>query len=359
MTCTSKRRDHDAPARALEQWFAVHQRDLPWRRSYDPYQVWVSEVMLQQTRMEVVVPYFTNFVARFPTVAALAAAAEDEVLAAWSGLGYYRRARFLHAGARFVVSEYGGRLPESADELVRIPGIGRYTAGAIASIAFDQPAAIVDGNVARVFARLFAIEHPLRGTPLLAASWAYADEIVRAAGSPRALNQALMELGALVCTPARPDCASCPVAVHCEAHRRGDVSRYPLAAPRATAIDVEIPLYVVRDSKSRILLERHYGARMSGMFHLPHGSSALLADSSGRFVAQGELGSFRHTITHRRIVFRLVEAEPVARVADSPHEQIWVDHAALKSVAHPSYVRKAFALLSRRKALQPPRRNFE
>src|SRR3954454_11293410 len=192
--------------RAIERWFAANQRPLPWRESYDPYRVWVSEVMLQQTRMEVVLGYYERFIARFPTVADLAQASLDEVTAAWSGLGYYRRARMLRDGAIDVMTRFNGVIPKGVDELMTISGIGRYTAGAIASIAYGRRAAIVDGNVARIVARLFAIEAPLTSPALMRDAWMRADELVAASKSPRDFNQGLMELGALVCTPRNPAC---------------------------------------------------------------------------------------------------------------------------------------------------------
>jgi A/G-specific adenine glycosylase len=216
-------------AEALAPWFAREQRDLSWRRTRDPYAIWVSEIMLQQTRVETVERHYPGFVARFPDVGTLAAADEQEVLEAWSGLGYYRRARLLHRGARDVALRLGGHLPEDADGLRAIPGIGRYTAGAIASIAFDRPIPLVDGNVARVVSRLRAIERPeLQGADA-AEHW----RLVRAVlehGSPRELAQAFMELGAIVCTPRAPSCDACPVSSQCEARKRGLVERIP--APR-------------------------------------------------------------------------------------------------------------------------------
>src|SRR5687768_10022801 len=164
-------------ARAIERWFRAHQRPLPWRKTYDPWQVWVSEVMLQQTRMEVVLPYFERFIERFPTVASAANASEQEVMAAWSGLGYYGRAKMLRAGAVEVMARFGGRIPSTVDELQTIPGIGRYTAGAIASVAWNQHAPIVDGNVARIVSRLFAIGEPVGSPALMRASWVRAEEL--------------------------------------------------------------------------------------------------------------------------------------------------------------------------------------
>ena len=184
-------------ATALEAWFRRDHRDMPWRRTRDPYAIWVSEIMLQQTRVETVERYFDAFLARFPTVGALAAADEQAVLQAWSGLGYYRRARLLHRGARHVVDRHGGTLPADAEGLRSIPGVGDYTAGAIASIAFDLPVPLVDGNVARVLSRIEAIEDPREQAATARRHWRRVAEILRH-GTPRVLSQALMELGATV-----------------------------------------------------------------------------------------------------------------------------------------------------------------
>src|SRR5438046_806102 len=177
-------------ARRAEAWFRLHQRKLPWRATYDPYHIWLSEVMLQQTRMQVVLGRYEDFLRRFPTIEELARSSDDDVTAAWSGLGYYRRARMLRSGAVAVVERFGGALPATVDELMTLDGIGRYTAGAISSIAYDRPAPIVDGNIARIVSRLFATH----GSP-----WRLAESLVLAASSPRIFNQALMEIGALIC----------------------------------------------------------------------------------------------------------------------------------------------------------------
>src|SRR4051812_41817213 len=210
-----------------ESWFRKNQRPLPWRDGYDPYRVWVSEVMLQQTRMEVVLGYYQRFLSRFPTVADLARASVDDVTAAWSGLGYYRRARMLRDGAIDVMTRFGGAIPRNVDELMTIAGIGRYTAGAIASIAHGRRAPIVDGNVARIVARLFAIEAPLSSTMLMRDAWIRAEELVAASKSPRDFNQGLMELGALVCTPRNPACGRCPLRRHCAAFLSHRVDELP------------------------------------------------------------------------------------------------------------------------------------
>ncbi|MBC7172514.1 MAG: A/G-specific adenine glycosylase, partial [Polyangiaceae bacterium] len=210
----------DSIRSALLEWFDRAQRDLPWRRTLDPYAIWVSEVMLQQTRVETVIPYYERFLTRFPTPAALAEAEEDAVLAAWSGLGYYRRARMLHAGAREVVATYGGAVPEAREARLALPGVGRYTAGAIGSIAFGKPEPIVDGNVARVLSRVRFIETPPGRADTERRLWDEAERLVYGE-RPGALNQALMELGATVCTPSSPRCTECPIARACAARSKG------------------------------------------------------------------------------------------------------------------------------------------
>ncbi|MFN2239613.1 MAG: A/G-specific adenine glycosylase [Thermoanaerobaculia bacterium] len=332
-----------ALAEAVEGWFAAHGRDLPWRRSYDPWQVWVSEIMLQQTRMEVVLPYFERFIERYPTVESLAAADEAEVVASWSGLGYYRRARMLHQGARWIASR-GEGVPRTPAALEAVPGIGRYTAGAVASIAFEVPAPIVDGNVARVAARLEAFDEPLGSSALLRLEWAWATRLVEDASSPRALNQGLMELGARICRPRAPLCPECPLAALCVAHAKGEEGAYPRKKAARRSTDLHIPLFLVDDGGGRVLLElQSTGSLMTGMWHLPHGSSELLPGSDAeRFRRIAKLGSFRHTITHRRIRFELWEAE-LSGIAEGP-EASWIAPEELVSLPHPSYVRKALTL---------------
>ena len=293
--------------------------------------------MLQQTRMEVVVPYFERFVARFPTVAALAAATDDEVMAAWSGLGYYRRARMLRAGAAAVVARFGGRVPSSVDDLLTIPGIGRYTAGAIASIAFDRPAPIVDGNVARVLSRVLASPGD---------AWAAAAEIVSHARSPRVLNQSLMELGALVCKPRNPTCLLCPLHGDCAARASNRIADFPPAKARKATRELRIPLYLVRDRRGRILMRRESGPLMDAMYHLPHGDASLLAGALLRATPRTLLGTFRHTVTTRRIEFSLYAADLTRR----PRGFEWIDAANIDAVPHPSYVAKALRLVTNQRS---------
>ena len=284
--------------------------------------------MLQQTRMEVVLPYFERFIGRFPTLESLARASEQDVMAAWSGLGYYRRARMLHAAARVA-----GRLPQTVEELMALPGIGRYTAGAIASIAFNQRAPIVDGNVARVIARLFGSEDD---------AWPRAEALVNACKTPRDFNQGLMEIGALICTPRNPSCLVCPVSASCAT--RGDDLPRPKEKKQTRAL--QIPIYLIVDRRGRVLMRREAGPLMNAMYHLPHGDTSLLSGDPLDVNRRDLLGSFRHTITTRRIEFSLYTAERRDRIRDS-REYVWVDPADIAEVPHPSYVTKALRIWER------------
>jgi A/G-specific adenine glycosylase len=323
-----------AVATALAPWFARERRDLAWRRTRDPYAIWVSEIMLQQTRVDTVARHWPSFVARFPDVSTLAAADEDDVLEAWSGLGYYRRARLLHRGARHVVEALGGHLPKDADALRAIPGIGRYTAGAIASIAFDRPSPLVDGNVARVLSRLRRIEGPERQGAQSVEHW----EFVRAVlehGSPRVLAQALMELGALVCTPRVPRCDLCPVAAHCEARACDRVCEIP--APRKKAkqpIDSWVAA-AVRWRGRLMLVRRPAEGLLAGLWSLPllprteAPPKAVLEAWLGVTVrVVDELDVLEHVFTHR--IWRLhpirITATKRPRVRDVEEARLaWIE----------------------------------
>jgi A/G-specific adenine glycosylase len=296
-------------AHALEPWFLRDHRDMPWRRTRDPYAIWVSEIMLQQTRVDTVERYFATFLARFPTVAALATADEQAVLQAWSGLGYYRRARLLHRGARHVVEQHGGMVPADADALRSIPGIGEYTAGAVASIAFDHPVPLVDGNVARVLSRIERIEDPREQAATARRHWRRVAGILRH-GTPRVLSQALMELGATVCTPRSPQCLLCPVREYCGARAAGLQNEIP--APRKK---VEQPvsqwLALAVTYRGRLLLVRRPAeGLLADLWCLPlvsaEGNTAALerdALQAGLTVpirwADAPLAAVRHVFTHR------------------------------------------------------------
>lgn len=275
--------------------------------------------MLQQTQMPVVLRFYQRFLDRFPTIADLAAASTDAVTAAWSGLGYYRRARMLREGAIVVRDEFAGALPNDVPSLMTIAGIGRYTAGAITSIAFDQRAPIVDGNIARILARLVGALTPR-------SAWKRATELVEASTSPRVFNQALMEIGALICRPKNPACDRCPLRSECRAFATGRTSLMPRKRPESIALRRR--LYVVRDRRNRILMQRDH----RGMF--------ILVGRSPLAVGRDRVGTFRHTIMNQRITFEVFTANGQRRTAND----VWIAPENLKNIPHPSYVRKALQL---------------
>ena len=304
--------------RALLAWYDENRRDLPWRRTRDPYAIWVSEIMLQQTRVETVVPYYERFLERFPTPADLAAAPEDEVLASWSGLGYYRRARLLHAGVREVVERYGGRVPEDASARRSLPGVGRYTAGAIGSIAFGREEALVDGNVARVLSRLHGIDTPLGRAETERALWSRAEALVRGA-RPGDLNQALMELGARVCLPRGARCDECPLRSWCGARHDGRVEELPVPRPKKAPKRVKLGAVVALRGGERVGLVKSSGGLFGGLYGVPtaegHGRDAArraLKDASMSARLDREpSGRLEHVLSHRRLdveVWRAVGA---------------------------------------------------
>lgn len=309
---------------ALLGWYRRHRRAMPWRRTRDPYRVWVSEVMLQQTQVATATPYYRRFVARFPDVRSLAAAPADDVLAAWAGLGYYRRARHLHEAARVVVREHGGRVPSDPAGFAALPGVGRYTAGAVLSIGFGAKLPVLDGNVARVLARWTA--RPLQARRLADAKvlWALAASLVAepgpAAASPGDWNQALMELGATVCTPRAPRCGACPVRRGCRAFALGRPEAYPPAAPRRGTERLRRAIAIVARA-GRLLVARREGALLDGLWEPPGVELAAGAPAAAALAARlAALGvraapadtglRVRHAITHRSIEVELWRAEP-------------------------------------------------
>jgi A/G-specific adenine glycosylase len=245
--------------KSLLQWFRKHRRELPWRGTRDPYRVWISEVMLQQTRVAAAIPYYERFLARFPTVQSLAAARESEVLRLWSGLGYYSRARNLHGAAKQMVSRFASHFPATRDEVLALPGVGRYTAAAVLSIAQGAPLAVLDGNVARVLARLGAMRGDLRAPARWRELQGEAQRIL-APRQPGDWNQALMELGATVCTPRQPDCGACPLAGFCNARTRGLTAVIPEKRKKRTPVRIEIAAAIFLDRAGRTLLVNPDGA---------------------------------------------------------------------------------------------------
>lgn len=298
----------------LLDWYDEAARDLPWRGTRDPYAIWVSEIMLQQTRVETVVPYYQRFLKRFPTPAALADADEDAVLAHWSGLGYYRRARLLHTGVREVVARYGGQVPEDADARRALPGVGRYTAGAIGSIAFDRPEPIVDGNVTRVLARLLRIDTPVGATATTKRLWEEAASLVPSE-RPGDFNQALMELGATVCTPRRPQCDSCPLIEECGAYAHGEVDTLPIPKPKKAPITMKLSAVVAtsgRGAERQVWLVKGDQALFGGLWGVPMGEGEprdALREAGLRARLQSEpVGRIEHLLSHRRLQVEVYRA---------------------------------------------------
>jgi len=252
---------------ALAAWFSKHGRDYPWRRTSDPYAVLVSEVMLQQTQIATVLGrgFYTRFLETFPDVATLASAADEPLLKAWEGLGYYRRARMLRDTARAVIAAHGGTFPEEKEALLALPGVGRYTAGAVRAFAFDLPAAVVDGNVARVVSRLMDFRGAVDDTAGLKQIWEWAEALADPE-RPRVFNSALMELGQTVCRPGVPDCLSCPVAVFCKTR---EPETLPVKKKKAGVTEVQEFALWLRDSRGRVLMHREKGKRREGLWRLP------------------------------------------------------------------------------------------
>lgn len=309
--------------RLLLDWFGQHARDLPWRRRRSPYRVWVSEVMLQQTRVEAVIDPYRRFLSAFPSLAALARAGEEEVLALWSGLGYYRRARMLHAGARFVVERHGGRLPRSRRELECVPGIGAYTAGALLSIAFGQREAALDANVTRVVARLLGIEDPSRAREEVAA---FAGELVDCP-TPGDVNEALMDLGSSTCTARVARCGDCPLQAACVAATSAEASSFAGPRERKPPRRVRLACAVVSCGE-RVLFARRprEEALLAGLWDLPtlevedgeDGREQLERLVSRKVGTKVPLAGPRVEVRHEIVGRRITAAVYVGLVAETP-----------------------------------------
>jgi A/G-specific adenine glycosylase len=337
----------------LLAWYDRHARRLPWRIgpkdrargvAPDPYRVWLSEVMLQQTTVAAVKSYFDAFTAAWPTVRDLAAAPRDDVMKAWAGLGYYARARNLHACARVVARDHGGRFPGTAEGLRALPGIGEYTAAAIAAIAFDEPAAVVDGNVERVVARLFAIHTPLPEAKKIIRGIQSRFTPLSRAGD---YAQAMMDLGAGICTPKRPACSLCPLNDACVAHARGEEERYPVKAEKADRPTRHGDAFVaVRPDGSVLLRKRPDDGLLGGMAEVPGGEWASRRndlDPLPHAPIQGDWqrvpGTVVHVFTHFRLELNVYCAR-LAAMEKAPHGHWWATAEALPGEALPSVMKK-------------------
>ncbi len=337
-------------ATRLVAWQALQGRhDLPWQGA-DPYRVWLSEIMLQQTQVSVVIDYFGRFVARFPTIEALAAAPLDDVLAAWSGLGYYQRARNLHRCAGVVVAQHGGEFPRSAAALAALPGIGESTAAAIAAFCFGERAAILDGNVRRVLCRAFGVDLPAGTAAANRRLWELARSLLPDAGLIAPYTQGLMDLGATLCKPRRPECGRCPFEADCSAHGAGAESDLPARRPRNAQRPQRetVVLWMRRAADDRLWLEKRPPAGIwPGLWSLPEFASEDAAlEFAGRFgpiVQRQRLAPIRHGFTHFELTLRplLVDVDATAHAADAGSG--WTRLADAPALALPAPVRALLA----------------
>jgi A/G-specific adenine glycosylase len=335
--------------RKLLNWYSRHARDLPWRRTRHPYRVWLSEVMLQQTRIETVLPYYRRFLKAFPTVRALAAAPEDRVLKLWEGLGYYSRARNLHGAARAIVRERRGRFPQTAEQWRTLPGIGRYTAAAIASITRGERAAVLDGNVKRVLARLYRIDRSIDEAATVNRLWDLA-EILVPPTRPGDFNQAMMELGARICTPKSPRCPQCPLRMVCAAYAIGRASALPVRRSRKPVPHYDIVAAAVAKNGRYLLGKRPAGGLLGGLWEFPGGKiepgetpeQALLRElreeTGIRIRVDEHIVSIDHAYSHFAITLHLYRCAHVSgRVQKRYHTEVkWVPRSRFDRYAFPA-----------------------
>jgi A/G-specific adenine glycosylase len=331
-------------ARSLIAWFAKNARDLPWRRTHDPYAIWISEIMLQQTQVKTVIPYFDRWMGQLPTLAAFARARPQKVLKLWEGLGYYSRVRNAQAAAQSIMRQHGGRFPRNFEDILALPGIGRYTAGAISSIAFNQPTPILDGNVIRVLSRIFGVEGNPRDKETNAALWQLAGDLVSVDPARCSdLNQSLMELGALVCTPRQAQCSVCPARRFCFALREDRVAKLPAHPPRAPATERRFMAFVARRENRLLVRQRPGGAVNAHLWEFPN--VEVLGrdkrddrngnDAPFRITERQPLCRIRHSITRYRILLEAYHAR-----ASSETPGVWKTIPQLKRLPFTSAHRK-------------------
>ncbi len=349
----------------LLRWYDAHRAELPWRADHDAYRVWLSEIMLQQTQVDTVIPYYRRFLDTYPTVEALAAAPIDDVLKLWEGLGYYSRARNLHRAAQAVASEYGGRFPDSVDGLLALPGIGRYTAGAIASIAFDVRAPLLDGNVIRVFSRLLDLEDDVTQTATQARLWRQAEDWLPE-GRVGDYNQSLMELGRLVCKPREPLCAECPIQRHCLANAHGTQNARPVKKAKAATPHYDVAAGLIRDEAGRLLIsQRPFEGLLGGLWEFPGGKQepgetlpqCLQRELREELAIEVEVGELftvvRHGFTHFKITLHAFECRYVSGPPQTlgVHAWVWATEAELERYSFGKADRQVIAALQSRRGM--------
>jgi A/G-specific adenine glycosylase len=324
----------------LQDWYRVNQRPLPWRLSRDPYRIWVSEVMLQQTQVNTVIPYYHRFMARFPDIVTFSASALQDVLKCWEGLGYYARARNLHKAAGIVVSRFEGQVPDNWKEFTALPGVGPYIGAAVLSIAHDRVLAVVDGNVKRVLARIFEDPTPVNGSTAHKSFSRLADTLIDPA-SPGNYNQGLMEVGALVCKPTNPRCGQCPVGDFCLAHRHGSVADYPRRNKRKPVPEIRVAVGVVRRNGTVLITQRKLNGLLGGLWEFPGGKieKGETAKAACRREIKEEVGldirvdthltQVRHAYTHFKIVMDVFLCDHIKGTVQlhGPVDHCWIDMA--------------------------------
>lgn len=328
--------------RSILDWYEKGHRAFPWRETQDPYRIWISEIMLQQTRAETVVSYYNRFLERFPDVLSLAEAEEDSLMKAWEGLGYYSRARNLKKCAGQIVSAYGGHFPESAEELETLPGIGPYTAGAIASIAFDRRSAAVDGNVLRVMARVHCIEEDIKKQTTVLEITREVEKLLPDTGCGTFTN-AMMELGACICTPKHPDCASCPVEAFCKAKKEGRVDALPVRG-REKEKKVEQRDVLLLFRGKQVLVEKTETGLLRGLYTFPHGLACHIPQMLERLGSQGIQAEYGQCAAQARHVFSHVIWEMNIHeltVRKAPHGAFFVDATQLAELPMATAMKKA------------------
>jgi A/G-specific adenine glycosylase len=348
----------------LLEWFSTNARDLPWRRTTDPYCIYVSEIMLQQTQVKTVIPYWERWMRVMPTVESLAAAKPEVIHKLWEGLGYYTRVRNMQKAAREIIATHQGQFPQNHDAILALPGIGRYTAGAISSIAFNEPRPILDGNVIRVLTRVFGIAENPREKTTNEKLWRLAEELVNAAARSEThdkhptccshLNQSLMELGALICTPKQPKCLLCPIQTNCEAYRTGRVDQLPNLGPRTVATSRRFAAFVVEDRDRFLVRQRPDGVVNAHLWEFPnvevtskHAAPDILAkEGLGLDITSLEkLCVIKHSITRYRISLEAFYAKAKNQKVKLATRGQWFKPEELDSFAFTSAHRKVLKCL--------------
>ncbi len=325
--------------KALAAWFSNSKKDYPWRQTDEPYPILVSEVMLQQTQIATVLGrgFYTRFLKKFPTLKSLAAAKDEPLLKAWEGLGYYRRVRMLRETARAVINEHGGNFPQELEPLMKLPGIGRYTANALRAFAWDLPAAVVDGNVARVLSRLMNFHQPIDDTAGQKQIHAWAEQLADPKRS-RIYNSALMELGQTICRPGTPICSDCPVAVFCLAH---EPEKLPIKRNKTTITEVDEHAVWLRDRRGRLLLHQEDGKRREGLWKLPTRPADELSELP-------ILTEQRYTITRYRVSMKVHDASKLSAQFPLIHGEAWQNEQDVLQLAMPSPFRRVIERLLRK-----------